>query len=85
MSRASLTVKQSSQYRVLVQIELEKCVGSFHTLVFGKADRLPVPVTKVSLIFFTTEIPASKQGSRSHFGRLSEPSLQADQAKRYQC
>ena len=27
--------KQSSQYRVLVQIELEKYIGSFHTLRFG--------------------------------------------------
>ncbi len=32
-----LTVdKQSSQYRVLVQIELDKYLGSFHTLRFGK-------------------------------------------------
>jgi hypothetical protein len=28
--------KQSSQYRVLVQIELEKYLGSFHTLRFGE-------------------------------------------------
>jgi hypothetical protein len=33
-----LTVeKQSSQYRVLVQIELEKYLGSFHTLRFGES------------------------------------------------
>jgi len=33
-----LTVaKQSSQYRVLVQIELEKYLGSFRTLRFGKS------------------------------------------------
>ncbi len=32
-----LTVdKQSSQYRVLVQIELEKYLGSFNTLRFGE-------------------------------------------------
>src|SRR5271167_5001083 len=32
-----LTVaKQSSQFRVLVQIELEKYLGSFHTLRFGE-------------------------------------------------
>ena len=32
-----LTVeKQSSQYRVLVQIELEKYLGSFHVLRFGE-------------------------------------------------
>jgi hypothetical protein len=28
--------KQSSQYRVLVQIELENYLGSFHTLRFGE-------------------------------------------------
>jgi hypothetical protein len=28
--------KQSSQYRVLVQIELEKYLGSFRTLRFGE-------------------------------------------------
>jgi hypothetical protein len=33
----ALTVdKQSSQYRVLVQIELEKCLGSFQSFRFGK-------------------------------------------------
>jgi len=32
-----LTVdKQSSQFRVLVRIELEKYLGSFHTLRFGE-------------------------------------------------
>jgi hypothetical protein len=32
-----LTVdKQSSQYRVLVQIELDRCLGSFQALKFGK-------------------------------------------------
>jgi hypothetical protein len=30
-------VRQSSQYRVLVQIELEKYLGSFRTLRFGAA------------------------------------------------
>jgi hypothetical protein len=29
--------KQSSQYRVLVQIELEKFIGSFRTLRFGES------------------------------------------------
>jgi hypothetical protein len=29
--------KQSSQYRVLVQIELERYQGSFHTLRFGES------------------------------------------------
>jgi hypothetical protein len=33
-----LTVaKQSSQYRVLVQIELDEYLGSFHTLRFGQS------------------------------------------------
>ena len=32
-----LTVdKQSSQYRVLAQVEFEKYLGSFHTLRFGE-------------------------------------------------
>jgi hypothetical protein len=32
-----LTVdKMSNQYRVLVQIELEKCLGSFQSFRFGK-------------------------------------------------
>src|ERR1700719_4304143 len=68
-----LTVdKQSSQYRILVQIELEKYLGSFHTLRFGERNHSPVPVTTVSLIFFTTEIPALKQVSRSRSGRLCD-------------
>jgi hypothetical protein len=29
--------KQSSQYRVLVEIELEKYIGSFRTLRFGES------------------------------------------------
>jgi hypothetical protein len=32
----ALTVDKSSQYRVLVQIELEKCLGSFQSFRFGK-------------------------------------------------
>jgi hypothetical protein len=34
-SKVLNVAKQSSQYRVLVQIELEKCLGSFRTLRFG--------------------------------------------------
>jgi hypothetical protein len=51
-----LTVdKQSSQYRMLVQIELEKYLGSFHTLRFG--EKIPLTAfSEVSLTFFTTEI-----------------------------
>ena len=64
--------KQSSQYRVLVQIELEKYLGSFRTLRFGEANRFTAHVIAVSWIFFTTEIPALKQGSHSHYGRFSE-------------
>jgi hypothetical protein len=29
--------KESSQYQVLVQIELEKCLGSFQSFRFGKS------------------------------------------------
>jgi hypothetical protein len=29
--------KQSSQYRVLVQIEVDRYLGSFHTLRFGES------------------------------------------------
>ncbi len=61
-----LTVaKQSSQYRVLVQIELDKYLGSFRTFRPSdseKANRSTARVTTVSLIFFTTEIPDLKQG-----------------------
>ena len=34
-SKVLNVAKQSSQYRVLVQIELEKYLGSFRTLRFG--------------------------------------------------
>ncbi len=33
-------IKQSSQYRVLVQIELEKYLGSFQSFRFGKNKRI---------------------------------------------
>jgi hypothetical protein len=65
-----LTVaKQSSQFRVLVQIELDKYLGSFRSLRFGERKRSPAPVTTASLTSFTTEIPALKRGSRSRSGR----------------
>ena len=56
-----LTVaKQSNQYRVLVEIELEKYLAPFHTLRFGESKPFTGTVTTVSLIFFTTEIPGLK-------------------------
>jgi hypothetical protein len=36
-SRVLAVDKQSSQYRVLVQIELEKCLGSFQSFRFGNS------------------------------------------------
>jgi hypothetical protein len=35
-AEAQTVDKQSSQYRVLFQIELEKCLGSFQSFRFGK-------------------------------------------------
>jgi hypothetical protein len=68
-----LTVdKQSSQYRVLVQIELKKYLGSFHTLRFGERKPLPAPVTTECWTFFTTEIPVLNWGSRFRCGRLCD-------------
>jgi len=64
--------KQGDQYNVIVRIALAKYRGSFNTLAFGETNRPPDSVTTVSLTFFTTEIPASKQGSRSRCGRFSD-------------
>ena len=33
--------KQSSQYRVLIQIELDRYLGSFDTLRFGEREAVP--------------------------------------------
>ena len=61
-----LTVaKQSSQYRVLVQIELEKYLGSFRTLRFGERKPFTGSCYHCQLDLFTTEIPALKPVSRS--------------------
>ena len=58
-----LTVdKQSSQYRVLVQIELEKYVGSFHTLVFGKRRPFTGSCYKGQLDLFYYRDPGLKAG-----------------------
>src|SRR5580693_9020225 len=68
-----LTVaKQSSQYRVLVQIELEKYLGSFRTLRFGERNPFTGSCYHRQLDLFTTEIPALKPVSRSRSGRLCD-------------
>jgi hypothetical protein len=65
-----LTVaKQSSQYRILVQIELEKYLGSFHTLRFGERKPFTGSCHNGQLDLFIIEIPALKQVSRSRSGR----------------
>src|ERR1700740_1443547 len=62
-----LTVdKQSSQYRVLVQIELERYLGSFHTLRFGA--RKPFTGTcyheQLDLFYYT---PIPQQAKMAHW------------------
>ena len=70
-----LTVdKQSSQYRVLVQIELDKYLGSFHTLRFGEKLPFTGSCHNGQLDLFTIEIQALKQVSRSRSGRLCDVS-----------
>jgi hypothetical protein len=66
-----LTVaKQSSQYRVLVQIELEKYVGSFHTLVFGKRRPFTGSCYKGQLDLFL--LPRSRPQSREAVPALDD-------------
>jgi hypothetical protein len=75
-----LTVaKQSSQYRVLVQIELEKYLGSFRTLRFGERKPFTGSWYRGQLDLFTTEIPALKRASRSRSGRLCDLVIQSPQ------
>jgi hypothetical protein len=78
-----LTVdKQSSQYRVLVQIELEKYLGSFRSLRFGEKK----PFTgschhgQLDLFYYRDpEIPTLKRGSRSRSGQLNDLVMQSPQ------
>jgi hypothetical protein len=59
-----LTVqKQSSQYRVLVQIELEKYLGSFYTLRFGARKPYTGTCYHGQLDLFYYRDPGLKAGS----------------------
>jgi hypothetical protein len=58
-----LTVdKQSSQYRVLVQIELENYLGSFHGLRFGKSKPFTGTCFRGKLDLFYYRDPRLKAG-----------------------
>lgn len=58
-----LTVaKQSSQYRVLVQIELEKYLGSFYTLRFGEQKPFTGSCHNNKLDLFYYRDPGIKEG-----------------------
>ena len=68
-----LTVeKQSSQYRVRVQIELDRYLGSFHTLRFGESKPFTGACHNGQVDLSITEILALRQESRSHSGRFSD-------------
>jgi hypothetical protein len=54
--------KQSSQYRVLVQIELEKYLGSFHTLRFGEKTPFTGTCFHGQLDLFYYQDPGLKAG-----------------------
>ena len=71
--------KQSSQYRVLVQIELEKYLGSFRTLRFGERKPFTGSCYHGQHDLFSTEIQALKRGSRSRSGRLCDLVMQNPQ------
>ncbi|MBV8331056.1 MAG: hypothetical protein JOZ61_11405 [Verrucomicrobia bacterium] len=59
-----LTVnKQSHQYRVLVQIELEKYLGSFHTLRFGESKPFTGVCRNGRLDLFYYRDPELKEGT----------------------
>jgi len=64
--------KQGDQYNVIVRIALAKYRGSFNTLAFGENKPSTGFCHNGQLDLFTTEIPASKQGSRSRCGRFSD-------------
>jgi hypothetical protein len=58
-----LTVdKQSSQYRVLVQIELKKYLGSFNTLRFGESKPFTGSCHNGQLDLFYYRDPGLKAG-----------------------
>jgi len=55
-------IKQSSQYRVLVQIELEKYLGSFQSFRFGKNKRFTGTCYHGQLDLFYYRDPGLKSG-----------------------
>src|ERR1700722_12606964 len=68
-----LTVdKQSSQYRVLVQIELDKYLGSFHTFRFGKKIPFTGSCHNGQLDLFYYRDPGLKKGNHFRSGRFSD-------------
>jgi hypothetical protein len=68
-----LTVaKQSSQYRVLVQIELEKYLGSFHALRFGDSKPFIGACHNSRLDLFYFGDPRLKQGGRPRCGLFGD-------------
>ena len=74
-----LTVaKQSSQYRVLVQIELEKYLGSFHTLRFGEKKPFTGSCHTVSLTFFYRD-PGLKVGKSFPLWTISDLVMRSPQ------
>jgi hypothetical protein len=68
-----LTVdKQSSQYRVLVQIELEKFLGSFHSLRFGERKPFTGTYYNGQLDLFYYRDPGLKAGKSFPLWTLSD-------------
>jgi hypothetical protein len=72
-------IKQSSQYRVLVQIELEKCLGSFQSFRFGKSKSFTGTCYHGQLDLFYYRDPGLKGGNSFLFERscdFSHPSAE---------
>jgi hypothetical protein len=64
--------QQSSQFRVIVQIEHDKYPGSFRNLRFGEKIPFTGSCYRGQLDLFYYRDPALKQGSRSRSGRFSD-------------
>jgi hypothetical protein len=61
-------IKQSCQYRVLVQIELEKYLGSFQSFRFGKNKRFTGTCYHGQLDLFYYRDPGLKAGNSFPLG-----------------
>ena len=61
-------IKQSSQYRVLFQIELEKYLGSFQSFRFGKNKRFTGTCYHGQLDLFYYRDPGLKAGNSFRLG-----------------